>query len=62
MHRSASNGIMPRFGGSMKTPEEHARIDTIDVMCGFGAALGIAAGLYQKTKTGDSQRKPHSPF
>jgi hypothetical protein len=31
-------------------------------MCGFGAALRIAAGLYQKTKTGDCQRKPHSPF
>ncbi|MDY0883465.1 CoA transferase [Dongia soli] len=48
----AATGIMLRFGGSMKTPEEHAHVGTIDVMCGFGAALGVAAALYQKTKTG----------
>lgn len=36
----------------MKTPEEHAHVGTIDVMCGFGAALGIAAALYQKQMTG----------
>ncbi|MDX8528524.1 CoA transferase [Mesorhizobium sp. MSK_1335] len=48
----AATGIMLRFGGSMKTPEEHAHVGTIDVMCGFGAALAVAAALYQKQKTG----------
>ena len=48
----AATGIMLRFGGSMETPEEHAHVGTIDVMCGFGAALGIAAALYQKARTG----------
>ncbi|HWT98531.1 MAG TPA: CoA transferase, partial [Terriglobales bacterium] len=52
----AATGIMLRFGGSMKTPEEHAHVGTIDVMCGFGAALGVAAALYQKTKTGKAGR------
>lgn len=48
----SATGIMLRFGGSMDTPEEHAHVGTIDVMCGFGAALGIAAALYQRSKTG----------
>jgi len=48
----AATGIMLRFGGSMETPEEHAHVGTIDVMCGFGAALGVAAALYQRAKTG----------
>ncbi len=48
----ATTGIMLRFGGNMDTPEEHAHVGTIDVMCGFGASLGIAAALYQKLKTG----------
>ena len=48
----AATGIMLRFGGSMDTPEEHAHVGTIDVMCGFGAALGVAAALYQKSRTG----------
>jgi len=48
----ATTGIMLRFGGSMDTPEEHAHVGTIDVMCGFGASLGIAAALYQQLKTG----------
>ncbi len=48
----ATTGIMLRFGGSMHTPEEHAHVGTIDVMCGFGASLGIAAALYQKLKFG----------
>lgn len=48
----ATTGIMLRFGGTMDTPEEHAHVGTIDVMCGFGASLGVAAALYQKLKTG----------
>jgi len=52
----AATGIMLRFGGSMKTPEEHAHVGTIDVMCGFGAALGVAAALYQKQMTGKVRR------
>ncbi len=48
----AATGIMLRFGGSMETPEEHAHVGTIDVMCGFGASLGVAAALYQKLKFG----------
>jgi crotonobetainyl-CoA:carnitine CoA-transferase CaiB-like acyl-CoA transferase len=52
----ASTGIMTRFGGSMDTPEEHAHVGTIDVMCGFGGSLGIAAALYQKLKTGRTGR------
>ncbi len=48
----ATTGIMLRFGGSMDTPEEHAHVGTIDVMCGFGGSLGVAAALYQKLKTG----------
>ncbi|OJF91771.1 CoA transferase [Pararhizobium antarcticum] len=48
----AATGIMLRFGGSMQTPEEHAHVGTIDVMCGFGAAVGIASALYQKSTTG----------
>lgn len=48
----ATTGIMLRFGGSMNEPEEHAHVGTIDVMCGFGGALSVAASLYQKLKTG----------
>lgn len=52
----ATTGIMLRFGGSMQTPEEHAHVGTIDVMCGFAAALGIATALYQKAVTGQISR------
>lgn len=48
----ATTGIMLRFGGAMDTPEEHAHVGTIDVMCGFGGSLGVATALYQKLKTG----------
>jgi crotonobetainyl-CoA:carnitine CoA-transferase CaiB-like acyl-CoA transferase len=52
----ATTGIMLRFGGTMDTPEEHAHVGTIDVMCGFAAALGIATALYQKLRTGRTGR------
>lgn len=52
----ATTGIMLRFGGSMDTPEEHAHVGTIDVMCGFAGSLGIATALYQKLRTGRTGR------
>jgi crotonobetainyl-CoA:carnitine CoA-transferase CaiB-like acyl-CoA transferase len=52
----ATTGIMLRFGGLMSEPEEHAHVGTIDVMCGFGGALGVATALYQKLKTGKAGR------
>lgn len=52
----ATTGIMLRFGGSMDTPEEHAHVGTIDVMCGFAASLGIATALYQKLRWGRTGR------
>lgn len=52
----ATTGIMLRFGGGMETPEEHAHVGTIDVMCGFAAALGVASALYRKAATGQVSR------
>jgi crotonobetainyl-CoA:carnitine CoA-transferase CaiB-like acyl-CoA transferase len=52
----ATTGIMLRFGGGMDTPEEHAHVGTIDVMCGFAAALGVATALYRKHRSGEVLR------
>lgn len=52
----AVSGIMTRFGGGLDTPEEHAHLGTLDVMCGFAATLSIAAALYYKERTGKSLR------
>ena len=48
----AATGIMIRFGGSRQTPEEHAHFGTIDVLGGFCAAMGAAAALLRREKTG----------
>lgn len=55
-HAQAATGIMLRSGGSVDMPEEYAHVGTLDVMGGFGAALGIAAALYQKAKSGRAGR------
>ncbi|UPJ26319.1 CoA transferase [Bradyrhizobium sp. CW1] len=55
-HVQATTGIMLRSGGSDETPEEYAHVGTIDVMGGFSAALGVAAALYQKARTGRAGR------
>ncbi|PAB59742.1 CoA transferase [Anaeromicrobium sediminis] len=48
----ASTGVMSRFGGGMDTPEEHAHMGTIDVLCGHCAAFATMVALYKLRKTG----------
>lgn len=52
----ATTGIMLRSGGSADRPEEYAHVGTLDVMAGFGMALGVAAALYEKARTGHAGR------
>ncbi|MGS2716977.1 CoA transferase [Eionea flava] len=51
----SNSGIMSRFGGN-DTPEEHAHIGTLDVNCGFAAAISIGVALFQKHRTGQVTR------
>ncbi|MEM7134802.1 MAG: CoA transferase [Chloroflexota bacterium] len=49
----ASSGIMERFGGSLSTPEEHAHLGTIDVLCGFCAAFALGVALIKREQRGE---------
>jgi crotonobetainyl-CoA:carnitine CoA-transferase CaiB-like acyl-CoA transferase len=46
----AATGIMSRFGGSIETPEEHAHVGTIDVLCGFAATFACAVALHARRR------------
>ena len=45
----AATGIMSRFGGSIETPEEHAHVGTIDVLCGFAGTFACAIALHARS-------------
>ncbi len=51
----SNSGIMSRFGGN-DTPEEHAHIGTLDVNCGFAAAISIGVALFCKLRNGQITR------
>lgn len=48
----AATGVMTRFGGGARTPEEHAHFGTIDVLAGFCACVALGAALERLKKTG----------
>ncbi len=49
----AATGVMLRFGGDMRTPEEHAHFGTIDVLTGFCACVALGGALARLKRTGD---------
>ncbi len=50
----ASTGIMTRFGGSLKTPAEHAHLGTVDVVSGFSGCLATCMAIFKRMRTGES--------
>jgi crotonobetainyl-CoA:carnitine CoA-transferase CaiB-like acyl-CoA transferase len=48
----AATGIMVRFGGSLKTPAEHAHLGTVDVVSGFSGCLSTCLSLFKRLRTG----------
>ncbi len=48
----AATGVMTRFGGGAKTPEEHAHFGTIDVLTGYCACVALGAALERLRMTG----------
>eukprot|EP00943_MAST-04B_sp_MAST-4B-sp1_P001904 g1904.t1 len=49
----ASTGIMTRFGGSLKTPAEHAHLGTVDVISGFSGCLATCMAIFKRMRTGE---------
>ena len=49
----ASTGIMTRFGGSLKTPAEHAHLGTVDVISGFAGCLATCIAIFKRMRTGE---------
>jgi crotonobetainyl-CoA:carnitine CoA-transferase CaiB-like acyl-CoA transferase len=48
----AVTGITARFGGGLETPEEHAHLGTIDVLCGFAGAFATTMALVGRARHG----------
>lgn len=48
----AATGVMTRFGGGPKTPEEHAHFGTIDALTGHCACVALGAALERLRFTG----------
>lgn len=48
----AATGVMTRFGGGPKTPEEHAHFGTIDALTGHCACVALGAALERLRTTG----------